>query len=225
MQYISKILGMLIIFFCTSPRNCFPNAAKQNEMAPSEIFVLCEPINVNNGTSTVGFRIELINASTNRNILMGAEPMPTIQLMNEDGFYVSPAPKMLPKGKSKESQIRRYLTLSPGTSHSWFVSVPREIISDPTKLTGREKLQMIQEGEYKAEIHVSFAYFPTDTEGKTYPKYPDYQSLRMDFTAIAISVSPEMLNLNIAEVYMGQMNRKGHLLVRKERGQERGHPE
>lgn len=217
MIYKNNFILVLLVFtsIIMSLGYCFAKPKKQGEeetkmvMAKNkDAVVRAECIKTNTG-STVGFRIEVINLNTDKDIVLTVRDnisyLFDVRLINEGGMDISPR---LPDMKKKSpNKTYRYDRIFPETSHSWFIPVPNQVRADPIKFTNDNNLQVTPKGEYMVEIRVNVGYFTQDKGVESIPKYPDFQVLRLTLPRISISVDPNLFNLDIIKTYTGSVNK------------------
>jgi len=199
---------MLLGYCFARPKSQEEKETKMVIAKNNDAVVRAECIKTNTG-STVGFRIEVINLNTDKDIVLTVRDnisyLFDVRLINEGGMDISPR---LPDMKKKSpNKTYRYDRIFPETSHSWFVPVPNQVRADPIKFTNDNNLQVTPKGEYMVEIRVNVGYFTQDKEVESIPKYPDFQVLRLTLPRISISVDPNLFNLDIIKTYTGSVNK------------------
>ncbi len=172
-----------------------------------DVVVRAECIKTSTG-STAGFRVEVINRSEDQNLVLVVRDnisfMFHIRLRNKEGLIISPRLPNLPKYKRGPNTPKtyRYDIILPGTSHAWFIPVPRQARIDPRKPTNENNLQRTPKGNYLAEMRVVIGYFTQDKEEESIPKRPDFQTLSLDIPRISVMVDRKSLTEDIMRAYL-----------------------
>lgn len=213
------ILVLVVFTSIMSLGYCFAKPKKQGKeetkmvMAKNKDAVVCaECIKANTG-STVGFRIEVINPSADKSLVLVVPDkicfLFYVRLIDQKGLDISPVAPLREADKRGPNSPKKYKydIILPGTSHSWFIPVPNQVRADPRKPTNDNNLQATPKGEYMAEIKVVVGYFTQDKGVESIPKYPDFQVLRLTLPRISISVDPNLFNLDIIKTYTGSVSK------------------
>ena len=165
--------------------------------------VHAECINTSTGLA-VGFRIEIINPSTDKNLVLVARDdisqLFYVRLINEKGLDVSPMRNKRRADKRGFDTPLKYEIILPGTSRSWFIPVPSQVRVDFMKLNANN-LASTPNGKYMAEIIVTVKYFMQDKGKKSIPKFPEFQYLQLTLPRISIVVDSKLLGQNIEYIY------------------------
>lgn len=203
---VKKKVMMALMVFIAVIQNCL---AETNVTSGGNDYIVVEKnqdvvvrykcINADDGTSTIGFCLEVINATSNKNITFNIrDDIPAwfrIMLENEDGRPVSPLAPPKPMG-----QPYRDLTLYPRTSHSWFIPIPKQTIAVENGRMIENKLVIIPRGKYKARLRLQLGYVKTDAGEKKLSR--DFKYIRVDFPELIIYVDSILLDKDITNVYV-----------------------
>jgi hypothetical protein len=213
MNYKKKFISVLvIIIFTISSGYC---AAREEIKMVTEINkdVVVRAECINTSTSlTVGFRMEVINSSADKNLVLVVRDNTSylfdIRLINDEGLDISPMLPDLAKDKrgSNTPLKYKYETILPGTNRSWFIPVPSQVRADPRKPANDNNLTPIPNGKYMAEIKVNVEYFMQDKRGKSIPKFPEFQYLKLTLPRIPIVVDSKLLGQNIEDMYRKELS-------------------
>ena len=221
MIYKNSFLGALVIVasmmsigYCADePRNQERGETEMVMGKNEDSVVHAECINTSAGL-TVGFRIEIINPSTDKNLVLVVRDnisfLFNVRLINEEGVDISPRLPKIAKDKRGPTSPKkyRYERITPGASYVWFIPVPHQVRIDHRKFTNDNNLHMTPKGEYMTEIKVSFSYFTQDKGIKLIPEYPEFQQLRLTLPHISIAVDPKFFDQDIEKIYQEQTKRK-----------------
>ena len=156
---------------------------------------------------TIGFRIEIINPSADKNLVLVVRDnisfLFNVRLINEEGLDVSPILPDITKDKRGPTSPKgyRYDVIPPGASRVWFVSVPHQARVDPRKFTNDNNLHLTPNGKYMAEIKVVVGYFTQDKKARLTPKYPEFQQLAITLPRISVVVDSKLFGQDIESIY------------------------
>lgn len=171
-----------------------------------DVIVRAESIKVSTG-ATIGLHIEVINPSTDKNLVLIVRDdisfLFNVRLINAEGIDISPMQKIMMTDKRgpTSSKTYRYDTILPRASHSWFISIPKQIRADLTRPSSENNLQPIPKGKYMAEIQVIVEYSTQDKGEEPISTYSNFQTLRLTLPRLPISIDPALLNQDIIKIY------------------------
>jgi hypothetical protein len=210
MNYKKKNISVLVIVvFSIFSGYCSGVDIKMVEGKNKDAVVRAECINTSAGL-TAGFRIEVINPSTDKDLVLVVRDnlsyLFDVRLINENGVNISPLRSAIPADKRGPNMPKtyRYETILPGANRFWFIPVPSQVRADLGKFTNNDNLKPTPNGEYMAEILVAISYFIQGKEEKTIPKVPKFQSLQLTLPRIPIVVDSKQLGQNIEDMYWGE---------------------
>ena len=209
MNYKKKIISVLVIVIFTILSG-YCAATEENKMVTGtnkDAVVRAECINTSTEL-TVGFRIEVMNLSQDKNFMFimrdNISYLFYVRLINENGVNISPAMPAIPADKRGPNMppAYRYETILPGSNRIWFIPVPSQVRVDLAKFNDNN-LAPTPNGKYIAEIGIGITYFMQD-KGEPipeFPHFPKFQNLRLTLPRIPIVVDSKLLGQNIEDIY------------------------
>jgi len=182
----------------------------QIEMVTSEnkdAVVQAECVKTSAG-KTVGFRIEIINPNSDKNIVLAMNDDCRyhfiVNVLNEHGINISPWQKKIPANQANRFKL---CTIPSKNSHVWFIPIPNQVLIDVLKPNDKN-LQPISNGKYIAKIKISLGYFIQDKKENLFPKYPDYKNLELTLMHMPIEIDYKLLNQDINKIYQAMKKSK-----------------
>lgn len=202
------ILVLVILVFTISRGYCTGREESKMVMEKNKNAVVrAECIKTRAGL-TVGFRIEIINPSAEKNLVLVVRDnisfLFNVRLINEKGEDISPMlleMAMVEKLGPNTPKTYRYDIIKPGTNCSWFIPVPNQVRIDPRKPTNDNNLTPTANGNYMVEIKVVVEYFTQDKKVESIPKYPEFQQLKITLPRIPIVVDSKLFGQDIESIY------------------------
>lgn len=212
MHFLKNTFMLLVVFsvlldgFAAAEKNEEKNKVVTGKN--KDIVVCAEPVITKEGM-TVGFRIELTNPSYDNKLVLFAQNdyqyQFNVRLFDGNGVDISPMPTLMPADKQIQNKSDKpddkYIVINPGTSHVWFLPVPKQIRIDKAKINNENNLQLIPNGKYMAEIKVTVPYFIQDNKGKGFPEKPDCKILKLNLPRIPIRIDSKLFNQDIEKIY------------------------
>ena len=163
--------------------------------------------------STLGFRVEILNLDTRKNlILITSEDTSNffrIDVINKKGLRVSPMPKrpVMINSRERRKTDYRHEVIFSRTSHAWFVPLPKMIRSDPRKLRNDENLVPIAKGEYEVDIVARVGYFRQEQGEASTSEQPEIRQLKLTLPRVTVIVNPDFLGEDIINAYVREGTR------------------
>ena len=152
--------------------------------------------------TTLGFAVEVINLETSRQLCLvipnDINGALMVEIYDEKGYMVNFSQNLIQF--SGENNYHNEI-IYPRTSHTWFVQVPKEMVSNLHDPMDQWKPCPIAKGNYEAILSVNFAS-TTLAAGEQLAQNPKYDLLNIDLPKVAITIDPANSNIDLLKAYI-----------------------
>lgn len=204
------VLSITAVAYCAEETNRNQDRRGTEIMAignNEHVVVRAQCIRTTKG-SAVGFRVEVINPSTDKNLVLVMRDNISVlfdaRLINEQGQDISPMPSKMAADKQESDRPKayRYEVVSSLTSHAWFIPVPEQVRADSAKPTNSNNLKTTPSVKYTAVIRVNVSYFVQDKGVELISESPDFRPLQLSLPGIPIVIDQDSFDHDIFKTYL-----------------------
>lgn len=149
----------------------------------------------------VGFRCEVINLYQDRHIalVVPSRELETgrVDLLDAQGAILTPFPKF----QMKIGGRKGYILIPPRTGHVFFLNLPAEIFTSPTR---NDDVIPLSAGHYKARATAFVAYqlLEKGAELEEIPRYGELESFHVTSQDCLVHIGPSSLLQDVFNVYV-----------------------